>query len=654
VLSHLAERMLVNSILTLTLAMGSTAYGIDVGSIAANFTLPNPRVTGEEVSLWNETNKGLVVLAFLGAHSPMSKRYAPRLEELAQTYKDRGVQFIGVSSSHQDSVTDVVRFSRDYGVTFPILKDEASRVANEFGAERTPEVFLIDKDHRVRYRGRIDDQFENDFERSVPTRLDLVVAMEEVLSGQDVRTPRTPAVGCRIGRVLAPKPNSTVLWHPEIAEIFQKHCTQCHRPNGSAPFPLTRYEDVEGWGDTIREAIVEKRMPPWFAKGHSPPFANQNTLSSSDTDRILKWIDEGCPQGDASQDDSLPFVGTKWRLPREPQQQFAISESDVEIAAQGRQDIQYFLIDTKLERTILVSALELRPTNRSVVLQASVFVVPPGLAKVYPTIRELATTPELLSNMICWYSPDCQATVYPNDVAREIPAGSKLLFKILYRPTGKIERDHTSLGVLYADPEKATRRAKTLALSLSNIALSSAHPTYTATKQLSIDSNFQLLSVIPNLTIRGKNVRVTLHPPQGTANVLVDINRFSYYWQYEYRYGDPLSLKLGSTVKCTAEFGETPETNSQDDVNPLEVAVDSPVNPEETTSDDEMITFLEVVTIPPVTVAARLKPSIDPMENISQAIGGIATTILVCLAILWLKPTGRPAEQPVPPPPAAS
>lgn len=652
-LSLLAKRMLVNAILTLALAIGSTSYGIDVGSIAANFTLPNPRVTGEEVSLWNETNKGLVVLAFLGAHSPMSKRYAPRLEELAQTYKDRGVQFLGISSSHQDSVTDVVRFARDYGVTFPILKDEASRVANEFGAERTPEVFLIDKDHRVRYRGRIDDQFEYEFERAVPTRLDLVVALEEVLSGQNVRMSRTPAVGCRIGRVLAPKSEATVFWHPEISEIFQRHCTECHRPNGSAPFPLTRYEDVEGWGETIREAIAEKRMPPWFAKGHIPPFANQNTLSKSDTDRILKWIDEGCPQGDSSKDDSLPYIGTKWRLPREPQQQFAISESDVEIAPQGRQDPQYFLVNTNLEKTLLVSALELRPSNKSVVRQASVFVVPPGLAKVYPSIRELVTAPELLPNLICWYSPDCQATVYPNDVAREIPAGSKLLFKILYRPTGRVERDRTSLGVLFADSEKATRRAKTLSLSLSNIALSSAHPTYTATKQLSIDGNFQLLSVIPNLTIRGKNARLSLHPPQGPDDVLVDVTHFAYYWQYEYRYVDPLPLKLGSTVKCSAEFGESPAVNSEEIINPLEEEGESPAVPDETTSNDEMIAFLEVVTIPPVTVAGQLKPSINPMENISQAIGGIAATILVCLAILWLKPASRPADQPAPPPTAS-
>jgi mono/diheme cytochrome c family protein len=449
----------------------------------------------------------------------MSKRYAPRLEELSRTYRERGVRFIGISSSHQDSVTDVVRFARAYDITFPILKDEASRVADQFGAERTPEVFLIDKDRRVRYRGRIDDQFEYEFERAAPSRLDLVVAIEEVLVGGNVRTPLTSVVGCRIGRVLPTNPKSTVTWHPEIAKIFQVHCTQCHRPNGSAPFPLTRYDDVEGWGETIRESLLEKRMPPWYAKPHSPSFANTNTLSQADLKRVLQWIDDGCPQGDASKDDFAPIRTAKWQLPTEPNLEFPISDADIEIPAQGRQNLQYFLVDTKLEKSVLLRALELRPSNRSVVRQASVCVIPPGLAKLYPSIRELAAAPETFSDLICWYSPDCEPRIYPEDIAREIPAGSKLFFRVLYRPTGRIEKDRTTLGLILADPEKVTRRPRTLAISLSNIALSNAHPTYNAIKQLSIDNNLFLLSVVPNLTIRGKSARVTLLPPTGAESV---------------------------------------------------------------------------------------------------------------------------------------
>jgi hypothetical protein len=91
--------------------------------------------------------------------------------------------------------------------------------------------------------------------------------------------------------------------------------------------------------------------------------------------------------------------------------------------------------------------------------------------------------------------------------------------------------------------------------------------------------------------------------------------------------------------------------NDESDVAPLEVNMDTT---EETTSDDEMIAFLEVVTPPPVPLSPALNPAKDPMENISQAIGGIAVTILVCLAILWLKPTSRPSEQSASPPQATS
>ena len=82
-----------------------------------------------------------------------------RLEELSKEFADRGVAFLGINSNQQDTPTEVAAFVRACEITFPLLKDPGNVVADQFVAVRVPEVFVLDKNRKVRYRGRIDDQF---------------------------------------------------------------------------------------------------------------------------------------------------------------------------------------------------------------------------------------------------------------------------------------------------------------------------------------------------------------------------------------------------------------------------------------------------------------------------------------------------------------
>ena len=87
---------------------------------------------------------------------------------------------------------------------FPVLKDFDQQVADAFGAERTPEVFLLDANRVIRYHGRIDDQYGIGFRRDKPARRDLEQALDELLAGQPITTPRTEASGCPIERSRKP------------------------------------------------------------------------------------------------------------------------------------------------------------------------------------------------------------------------------------------------------------------------------------------------------------------------------------------------------------------------------------------------------------------------------------------------------------------
>ncbi len=113
----------------------------------------------EFLELQPTTDNRLTVVCFLGTECPLAKLYAGRLTHWQREFEPRQVRFIGINSNQQDSLADV----RDYMVThhigFPMAEDDRNVVADQFQAQRTPEVFVLDQELMVRYHGRIDDQY---------------------------------------------------------------------------------------------------------------------------------------------------------------------------------------------------------------------------------------------------------------------------------------------------------------------------------------------------------------------------------------------------------------------------------------------------------------------------------------------------------------
>src|SRR5262245_31885242 len=132
------------------------AEATPIGKKVENFSLPD--IHGKACSLADYQGK-VVVLAFVGTECPLVKSYAARLRELAAEFESQGVVFLGVDSNLQDTLTELGTFARQMELTFPLLKDNNNQLADAVGAQRTPEVFVVDKDRVIRYSGRIDDQF---------------------------------------------------------------------------------------------------------------------------------------------------------------------------------------------------------------------------------------------------------------------------------------------------------------------------------------------------------------------------------------------------------------------------------------------------------------------------------------------------------------
>jgi len=249
-----------------------------VGRKIENFELKDFRGRLRSLKDWSEAK--VVVVAFLGTECPLANLYQPKLAELAKKFEGQGVAFVGINSNYQDSITEVGAHAQRHNVPFPILKDAGNEVADRFEAIRTPEVFVLDADRAVRYRGRIDDQFGVGYQKPEANRNDLQLAIEELLAGKTVSKPVTEAIGCLIGRVKRPSPSGEVTYSNQVARILQARCVECHHEGQIAPFSLTNYNEVVGWAEMMQEVIHERRMPPWLAAPEHKEFKNNPSLSA--------------------------------------------------------------------------------------------------------------------------------------------------------------------------------------------------------------------------------------------------------------------------------------------------------------------------------------------------------------------------------------
>ncbi len=188
--------------LALVLAIAAVAFGtlnekssgIAIGQPVADFKLPD--VNGKEQSLTSVRGKNGTALIFISAQCPVVKAYAERIEKLAQDYRARGVNIIGINSNSTESVDYMKEQIANEKFSFVILKDSGNKIADMLGAERTPEVYFLDASNKLVYHGRID----NHKDMSQVQSNDLRDAIEATLAGKPVVKTEAAAFGCTIKR----------------------------------------------------------------------------------------------------------------------------------------------------------------------------------------------------------------------------------------------------------------------------------------------------------------------------------------------------------------------------------------------------------------------------------------------------------------------
>ncbi|MBI1830593.1 MAG: redoxin domain-containing protein, partial [Planctomycetes bacterium] len=214
--------------------------------------------------LYELENKKAIAIVFLSFECPVSKSYSQPLSEIAKEFEKFGVTIWGLTTNEDDTPADVAKAAKQFDLAFPVFKDERLRAAHALKADITPEVFVLDGNFVLRYRGRIDDMYSERLKKHARiNEYNLRQTLAELVTGRPVSNPATRAVGCTIPRDDRPiAKEGNVTYHRDVAPILQKHCQECHRPGEVGPFSLITYKQAVNWAKDIKDYTQRREMPP--------------------------------------------------------------------------------------------------------------------------------------------------------------------------------------------------------------------------------------------------------------------------------------------------------------------------------------------------------------------------------------------------------
>jgi hypothetical protein len=394
----------------------------------------------------------------------------------------------------------------------------------------------------------------------------------------------------------------------DVAPIVFEKCASCHRRGEVAPMTLTSYDEVRPWAKVIKNKVVAREMPPWFADpAHTLKMRNDRSLSPAQIDTIAKWVDGGAPKGNDADLPRLPAFAEGWTAGREPD---AILEMPVEfsIPAEGELGVQMFYSKVPWSEDRFAETLEIRPGNRAVVHHAGVFVVdiPEGARIVDGRLvmpdgkpsndrgagaagRADDTALPGANKLLSWV-PGRGVDSHRADIGKRIPAGKYINWQVHYNPTGKPEKDRTRLGIWFnkvaVTHELLIRQAgDPLATTKGGLSLYRAEgkeveyaadegstrrrsktpniPPYAEAWSLTgitpVTEDITLYAMSPHMHLRGKSLRWVVVYPDGREQTILDVPKFDFNWQIQYELEQPLHIPAGSKILGIGFYDNSPK-----------------------------------------------------------------------------------------------
>jgi hypothetical protein len=406
-----------------------------------------------------------------------------------------------------------------------------------------------------------------------------------------------------------------VTFHKNVERILQNHCQECHRPGEIAPFSLLTYEQARPYAKAIKADVLQGKMPPWPADPHFGKFSNDRSLSKADIDTIVAWVDGGALQGNKADAPKPRTFVDGWNISK-PDHVFEMPNA-FDMPAKGEVEYQYIVVPTGFTEDKWIDQVEVRPGDRTVVHHAVMFIREPGnpwlkdaqpgvpfVPKVSSAGQRFGNTNGQGNDILTIYTPGMVPAIWKPGQAKQIKAGSDIIFQMHYTASGKAGSDKTRIGVVYAKvPPK--QRMITIGAINNNFVIPPGDPNFKAEGTFMAANPMTAVSLFPHLHLRGKAFQYDLITPDGKSETLLKVKDWSLNWQLSYILDKPIEIQPGTKIKATAWWDNS--ANNKDNPDPTKA-----VRWGEQSWEEMLIGFIEVAVDLKVTnrnIYSRQQPS---------------------------------------------
>ena len=407
----------------------------------------------------------------------------------------------------------------------------------------------------------------------------------------------------------------------DVAPVFFKHCASCHRPGEVAPMSLLDYSSARPWAKAIRQAVASRKMPPWFADPRYGHFANDARLSEQEIATVKAWADAGAPEGSPSDLPKPPTFREGW-LYGKPDVVIDIGQ-DFPVPA-GTDVYKDFVVPTHFAEGKWIRAAQVMPGDRQLVHHVHVFVISQdeatprsqkpaplpfggyadkrdGLWRVRdsaPVVNDAcagsASLPYMsgfeegsLATMLPGKLPDLYDVFGDGTTAKYVPAGANLRFQVHYAKVAQASTDRTSVGLYLAatPPEKPLKR-----VDLRNrfFLIPPGEGNLEVKRCYDVEEDKRLIAITPHMHYRGKDATYEVVHANGERETLLSVPHYSFEWQLQYRFREPVLLEKGSRLIVTFHY----DNSANNPANPDPSRV---VRWGDRSEDEMMVTWTETI-----------------------------------------------------------
>lgn len=319
--------------------------------------------------------------------------------------------------------------------------------------------------------------------------------------------------------------------------------------------PLIEYKSARPWAKAIREAVVARKMPPWFADPKFGSFANDPQLSEQEISTIKAWVDAGSPEGDARDLPLKPVFTDDWKLGKPD---IVIDIGQDFVVWPGNEAYEYFTVPTHFTEGKWIRAAQILPGNRRAVHHVHVSVVTDqnGADSISTAFRQPLGQFWEVKDGLSRMRLDAPVV---NDACAGAPPDLPNL-------SGFEEGSFTAMlpGLYLASrpPERPMRR-----LDLRNryFLIPAGAGNHEVKRCYEFESDKLLVSITPHMHYRGKDARYELVRPDGRRETLLHVAPYDFNWQLLYRFREPVYVEKGSRLIVTFTYDNSPNNPANPD-----------------------------------------------------------------------------------------